>query len=175
MSLTVIFLFLFAGGIYWFVTQILPERRRVSLIRPGVGAGLLGALNERRHRRGLPILEIDDELAAVAENKAVHQLMTDIENQGWDYPADYQDLFGRSLLLEMLLSGPMNTMAERLARQREAFDSEWVRCGIGVAGGQSGQVVVAVILCREAWETIAEEPAVRSRRRSPFDWLALGK
>jgi hypothetical protein len=173
MPLSLLFLLLFAIGVYWFVTQIMPERRRVSLVRAGLGDGLIATLNERRHRRGMSLLELDDTLCAVAENKAVHQVMTGLDDQGWDYPANYADLLGRSLFMEMLLCGPFDAMAERLIRQRDAYDGEWVRCGIGVAGGKSGQVAVAVILSREAWE-----PAVattRTRKKSLADWFALGK
>jgi hypothetical protein len=109
----------------------------------------------------------------VAENKAVHQVMTGIDDEGWDYPASYADLLGRSLFMEMLFSGPFDAMAERLIRQRDAYDREWVRCGIGVAGGKSGQVAVAVILSREAWEPAVE--ATRTRKKSLADWFALGK
>jgi hypothetical protein len=173
MPLSLLFLLLFAIGVYWFVTQIMPERRRVSLVRSGLGDGLLAALNERRHQRGMALLELDDELCAVAENKAVHQIMTGLDDEGWEYPADFADLFGRSLFMELLLCGQFAAMAERLVRQRDAYDSEWVRCGIGVAGGKSGQVAVAVILSREAWEPAVE--TTRVPRKSVADWFALGK
>lgn len=156
MSITLIFLLLFALLVYWLLTQILPERRKLSLLRPGLGDGLLDNLNEQRHQQGLPLLELDPDLTIVAEDKAVHQLMTGLSDEGWTYPDEYSDMFGQSLLMEMLFTGPMETMLDRMYRQRDLDDGEWVRCGIGVAGSQSGQVVVALILCREAWEPLAE-------------------
>lgn len=152
MSLIVLFLALVALFIYWAMTQILPERRRDSLLRPALADGLLDTLNDKRHAMGLSLLEMDDDLMVVAENKATHQFLTGVETEGWDYPSSFNGLFGRSLLIEVLLTGPAAVMGERLARQRDIFDGEWVTCGIGVAGGQSGQVVVAIVLCREAWE-----------------------
>lgn len=163
MSFYVLFLLLIAVAAYWFKTQILPERRRDSLLRPSLADGLAENLNERLHQRGLPILEMDEDLMQVAEGKATHQFMTGIDEDGWEYPAAYAGMFGRSLLLEILLTGPAATMAERLARQGDLFDGEWITCGIGVAGGQSGQVVVALVLCREAWE-----PAVETMRQRSF-------
>jgi hypothetical protein len=152
MSLALIFIFLIAIAIYWVMTQILPERHRTSLIRPTIGQALLASVNESRHRRGLPLLEMDEELMAVAENKAAHQVMTGLDEEGWEYPPAYAELFGQSLLMESLLQGPLDGMADKIARQRFVLDEDWISCGIGVAGGQSGQVVVAMILCREAWE-----------------------
>jgi hypothetical protein len=172
-TLFLIFLALIALGVYWFFTQIMPERQRVSLIRPGLGAGILGTLNERRYKKGLPILELDDELCAVAENKAVHQILTGLDDEGWDYPRGYDELFGQSLFMELLFCGPLDQMAERVVRQRDLYEGEWVRCGIGVAGGRSDHVSVAVILGREAWEPLVDASA--HRRRSFSDWLALGK
>lgn len=162
MSLALLLLLIVVISIYWFVTQIRPEQQKSTLIRHGLGEGLLADLNERRHTRGLPILEVDEDLTVVAESKAVHQIMTGRSDEGWEYPEEYQGMFGRSLLMEALLAGSADTMADRLARQRDVFDGEWVRCGIGCAGGQSGQVVVAVILCREAWEPMTEGSQARS-------------
>jgi hypothetical protein len=71
-------------------------------------------------------------------------------------------MFGKSLLMEVLLEGHATAMPERLARQRDLFDGEWIRCGIGVAGGQSGTVAVALVLCREAWEPLPATAANRS-------------
>src|SRR5579859_2102852 len=133
MSVTVLFVLLFAVLIYWLYTQILPERQKSSLLRPSLGEGLVTHLNERRRERGLPVLEMDEDLCMVAANKAVHQIMTGHDDQGWDYPEEYADLFGRSLLMEALFTGPMTTMVERMSRQRDMFDGEWVGCGIGVA------------------------------------------
>jgi hypothetical protein len=152
MSVTLLFLLLFAVLVYWLMTQILPERRKNSLLRPGLGEGLVESLNERRHELGLPLLEMDEDLMVVAENKAVHQIMTGRADEGWEYPEGYDALFGQSLIMEALFSGPVATMVDRMARSRDVLDGEWIRCGIGVAGGQSGQMVVALILCREAWE-----------------------
>lgn len=156
MSITLLCLLLFAVLVYWLATQILPERRRTSLLRPGLGEGLLGTLNDRRHGRGLPMLELDEELTRTAENKAVHQLLTGRDEEGWEYPQAYAPLFGRSLVLEALFTGPMPSMVDRMIRLRDIFDAEWVRCGIGAAGDRSGEGVVALILCREAWEPAAE-------------------
>lgn len=162
MSIAILFVLLFIIAVYWFITQILPERQRLSLLRPALADGLLEKINDRRHEQGLPLLEIDDSLMAVAENKATHQLMTGEDEEGWDYPGEYLDLFGKSLLMEALVAGPATAMPDRLLRQRDIFDGEWVRCGIGVAGGASNQVVVALILCREPWEPLAETTRHRS-------------
>ncbi|HCF99537.1 MAG TPA: hypothetical protein DEV93_03230 [Chloroflexi bacterium] len=155
MSIAILFVLLFVIAVYWFITQIMPERQRLSLLRPGLADGLLEKINDRRHERGLPMLEIDDSLMAVAETKATHQLMTGLDDEGWEYPSEYAEIFGKSLLMEALVAGPSTAMPDRLLRQREIFDGEWVRCGIGVAGGASNQVVVALILCRESWEPLA--------------------
>lgn len=156
MSLALLFLALVVLSTYWTMTQILPERRRVSLLRPSLADGLLDTLNEKRHALGLCLLDMDEDLMVVAENKATHQFLTGIETEGWDYPSAFSGLFGRSLLIEMLLTGPAAVMGERLARQQDVFDGEWITCGIGVAGGQSGQIVVALVLCRKAWATATE-------------------
>jgi hypothetical protein len=156
MSVTVLFVLLFAVLVYWLYTQILPERQKTSLLRPNLGEGLVTHLNERRRERGLPLLELDEDLCIVAENKAVHQVMTGQDDEGWDYPEEYADLFGRSLLMEALFTGPMTTMVERMIRQHDVFDGEWIGCGIGVAGGGTSKTVVALILCREAWRPATE-------------------
>jgi hypothetical protein len=158
MSVPVLFALFVAISVYWYMTQILPERRQMSILRPALSEGLLMRVNERRHQLGLPLLEPDDELVLVAENKAVHQVMTGRSEEGWEYPADYTDLLGRSLLMEALFVGPLPSMVERMARHRELLDEEWISCGIGVTTGKAGQVVVALILCREAWEP-AIDPA----------------
>ncbi len=163
MSVPVLFLLLICVLSYWVVTQILPERKRGSLLRRGLGEGLLTSLNERRRQRGLPLLELDEELTMIAEEKAIHQVMTGRDDEGWEYPEEYAYMFGHSLLLEALFTGPIASMADRVARQRDMFDGEWIRCGIGVAGGQPGQVVVAMILCREAWEPMPEVVQAKSR------------
>ena len=166
MSLMLLFLALVVLSTYWIMTQIVPERRRDALLRPGLADGLLDAVNDKRHALGLPLLEMDEELMAVAENKATHQFLTGIETEGWNYPSSFNGLFGRSLLIEVLLTGSAATMGERLARQRDIFDGEWITCGIGVAGGQSGQVVVALVLCREAWEVagaVSRQPSLLER------------
>ncbi|HZU14221.1 MAG TPA: CAP domain-containing protein [Chloroflexota bacterium] len=165
MSLSLLFVVLFGIMLYWAVTQVLPERKKNSMLRPGLADGVLGALNARRQELGLPLLEWDDDLAAVAENKATHQLLTGRDEDGWDYPLSHADLLGRSLLMETLFTGPLDQVIERMARQRDIRDHEWISCGIGVASGQSGQVVVAMILCREAWEAVIEdEPLAVSGR-----------
>jgi hypothetical protein len=156
MSLPVLFLLFFGILIYWIMTQILPERKKGSLLRRGLSEGLLGSLNGRRHQHGLPLLELDVELTMIAEEKAVHQVMTGRDDEGWDYPADYAYMFGQSLLLEALFTGRIGSLAERIAGQRDMLDDEWIRCGIGVAGSEPGTVVVAIILCREAWEPLPE-------------------
>lgn len=162
MSIILIFLLCFAVLVYWLMTQILPERQKVSLLRPNLGEGMLDSINELRHKRGLPLLEMDEGLMWVAENNAIHQFMTGQDNEGWDYPNEYTPLFGRSLLMEALFTGPTTEIIERLARQKDIFDGEWIGCGIGVAGGKSGRVVVALILCREAWEPATETSRARS-------------
>jgi hypothetical protein len=156
MTFYVLFALLLAVAGYWTATQILPERRQKSLVRQGLADGYLHYINQARRQKGLPVLEMDEDLVTVAERKATHQLVTGKSEEGWDYPRIYSEMFGRSLLLEMLLDGPSATMAQRLLRQKDVFDGEWIRCGIGVAGGSSGSVVVALVLCREAWES---EPA----------------
>jgi hypothetical protein len=170
MSFFVLLALLIAVAAYWFVTQILPERRHESLLRFGLADGYLTQINERRHADGLPILELDEDLMLVAERKAAHQLMTGDHQEGWEYPRAYSSLFGQSLLMEVLIQGPAAAMGERLARERELFDGEWIQCGIGVSGGQSGQVVVAMVLCREAWQQVPETRA----RRSLMERLVLG-
>lgn len=166
MTLAVVFLLILIAAVYWLLTQILPERRLTQLVRPGLGNGLLETLNEKRHEKGLPLLEIDPELTMVAERKAAHQILTGLDEEGWEYPSEYKPMFGRSLLMEALIAGPAEVMSERLGRQREVFDEEWVRCGIGVAGGASQQIVVALILCREAWEPAAESAASLAHSRT---------
>ena len=160
MSLALICVLLVAVGVYWFMTQILPERQQESLLRPWLASGLLDRVNERRHQLGLAMLEIDEDLAEVAERKAVHQAVTGADDEGWEYPPSFGQLLGRSLLMEMLLSGRAETIGERLARQRDLFDDEWLCCGIGVAHAESGEVHVAIVLCREAWQP-AEAPDYR--------------
>ncbi len=149
-------------GVYWFMTQIMPERRRVNLLRPSLADGFLAQLNEQRHAKGLPILELDEDLLVVAENKATHQFLTGVNEDGWEYPSQFAPMFGHSLLMETLLTGPATVMPEKLSRQRELFDGQWIRCGIGVAGGQSDQVVVAMVVCREAWEPATQAVGHRS-------------
>jgi hypothetical protein len=158
---------LFVIAVYWFMTQILPERQRLSLLRPALADGLLEKINDKRHALGLPLLEMEEGLMVVAENKATHQIMTGRDDEGWDYPSDYADMFGQSLLMEALMTGPSVAMAERLMRQRDVFEGDWIRCGIGVAGGASNQIVVALILCREPWEPMAE----MAKRRSVLERL----
>ena len=68
----------------------------------------------------------------------------------------YAAMFGQSLLMEALFMGPVDSMVQRIGQQKDVFDGEWVRCGIGVAGGQTGKVAVALILCREPWEPAPE-------------------
>lgn len=163
MSLSLLFIVIFGIMLYWAVTQVLPERRRNSLLRPGLADGVLGAINVRRQEWDLPLLEWDDDLAAVAENKATHQLLTGRDDEGWDYPVSHADLLGRSLLMETLFTGPLDQVIERMARQRDMRDVEWVSCGIGVAGSHAGEMVVAMILCREAWEPATESAPVSGR------------
>jgi hypothetical protein len=171
MSFILLFALILAVSVYWCVTQVMPERRKESLLRPGLAEGLVASLNERRHRLGLPLLEMDEDLMEVAENKASHQLITGRSDEGWDYPSEYRNMFGRSLLMETLLTGPSSSMAERLGKQKDVLDGEWVRCGIGVAGGTSTNVVVAMILCREPWEPVPEV----ARHRSLLERLVLGR
>lgn len=160
MPLSLLFVLLFGVVLYWAVTQVMPERKRASMLRPGLADGVLSALNDLRVRRDLPMLDWDDELAAVAENKATHQLLTGRDEEGWDYPPGYQDLLGKSLLMEALFTGPLQKIIDQLPRQRDLAGADWVSCGIGVAGGQyDDKVVVALIVCREAWE-----PVTQSRR-----------
>jgi hypothetical protein len=157
MSLSLLFILLFGIVLYWAVTQVLPERRKASLLRPALADGILTALNDARVRAELPLLEWDDGLAAVAENKATHQLLTGRDEEGWDYPPSYGDLLGQSLLMEALFVGPLQHVIERVVRQRDIQGPDWVACGIGVASVESSdQVVVALIFCREAWEPSAE-------------------
>lgn len=162
MSVTLLFLLLFAVLAYWLWTQILPERQKDSLLRPGLGDGLLEHLNERRHAQGMPMLEMEDDLMDVAERKAIHQVMTGIDHEGWEYPEEYVGLLGKSLFMEAVFMGSMPAMTARLLHQRDFVDGEWIRCGIGVAGGKSGQVAVALVLCREAWEPVPEVAQYRS-------------
>jgi hypothetical protein len=166
MSFTVLLLLLFALLVYWLMTQILPERRKFSLLRPGLSEGLLESINERRHEMGLPLLELDPDLMLVAEEKAVHQILTGISDEGWEYPDVYADMFGQSLLMEALFTGPVSAIAEQMSRQRDLFDGEWICCGIGAAFGESGESAVALILCREPWEPVAEVAQRRSLLRS---------
>ncbi|GAC1444249.1 MAG: hypothetical protein NVSMB52_03390 [Chloroflexota bacterium] len=162
MSILVLFLLLVGVSVYWFLTQIRPEQHQLSLLRPDVADGLIESVNNKRHELGLPILELDEDLMVVAENKAIHQLMTGKSDEGWDYPAEYAGMFGHSLLMEALVTGPADKMSHRLERERDLFDGEWIRCGLGCAGGRSGQVVVTLVLCREAWEPMPEVAAHRS-------------
>lgn len=157
MSLSLLFVLFFGLVLYWAVTQVLPERRKASLLRPALADGILSALNEARAKAELPDLEWDDGLAAVAENKATHQLLTGRDDEGWDYPPSYSDLLGQSLLMEALFMGPLQGVIERMTRQRDIRDPDWGAVGIGVASVESSeQVVVALIFCREAWEPVAE-------------------
>src|SRR5579884_3072005 len=147
MSFVVLVALFIAVAAYWTVTQILPERRQESLLRKGLADGFLDHINARRHAEGLVRLEMDEELMQVAERKASHQFVTGRTEEGWDYPRAFSDMFGQSLLMEMLLEGPATTMPERLLRQRDLLDAEWISCGIGVAGAQSDSVVVTLVLC----------------------------
>jgi hypothetical protein len=156
MSVTILFILIFAVVLYWAVTQVLPERKRTSLLRPGLADGILSVINERRLKRELPLLDWDEGLIEVAENKAAHQVMTGDENEGWEYPAEYQGMLGRSLLVEALYQGPFDIVLDQVRRTRDMCDADWVTCGIGVAGKPNGDVVAAVILCREAWEAAPE-------------------
>ena len=157
MPLSLLFVLLFGIVLYWAVTQVLPERKKASLLRPALADGVLSALNEQRIQKGHLMLEWDDELAAVAENKATHQLLTGRDEEGWDYPPAYSDMLGRSLLLEALFTGPLQKVIDQIGRQRDLSGADWVSCGIGVAGGQyDDRFVVALIVCREAWEAASE-------------------
>jgi hypothetical protein len=156
MSLSILFILIFAVVLYWAVTQVLPERKRTSLLRPGLADGILSVINERRVKRELPLLDWDEGLIEVAENKAAHQVMTGDEAQGWEYPTEYQGMLGRSLLVEALYQGPFDIVLDQVKRTRDMVDSDWVTCGIGVAGKPNGDVVAAIILCREAWEAAPE-------------------
>lgn len=174
MPLSLLFILLFAIVLYWAVTQVLPERKRNSMLRPALSDAVLGAINARREEWDLPQLEWDDELAAVAENKATHQLLTGRDEEGWDYPPSFADLMGQNLFMEALFKGSLDTVINRIARQRELRDGEWIACGIGVAGtqtlpGGTTEVVVALILCREQWEAAPE--ATRSSLRDRFQAL----
>jgi len=145
MTLPIILVLLFAVAVYWFMTQVMPEQRKYSLLRPALADGFLERLNEQREAQGLPALEVDDDLMAVAENKATHQLLTGDDELGWNYPHSFEGMFGRSLLMETLLMGPATHITKRLANESDLFDREWLRCGPGVAGAQSpGQAVVAL-------------------------------
>jgi hypothetical protein len=170
MSLAILFVLLFLIAVYWFVTQILPERQKGSLLRPSLADGLLEKINERRHSVGLPLLEMEEGLMVVAENKATHQIMTGESEEGWEYPEEYAGMFGQSLLMETLLVGPSASMPDRLFKHRDLFEGDWIRCGIGVAGGSSSQVVVAMVLCREPWDTAAEP-----HRKGLLERLVLGR
>ena len=156
MSLTLLFILIFAVVLYWAVTQVLPERKRTSLLRPGLADGILSVVNERRVRRGTAMLQWDDGLAEVAENKATHQVMTGKDGEGWEYPSEYEGLLGRSLLIEALYQGPFDIVLDQVKKTRDMAESDWVSCGIGVAGKPNGDVAVALILCREAWEASPE-------------------
>jgi hypothetical protein len=157
MSLSLLFVLLFGIILYWAITQVLPERRKASLLRPALADGVLSALNDARAKAELPLLEWDDGLAAVAENKATHQLLTGRDEEGWDYPPSYADLLGQSLIMEALFCGPLQGVIDRMLRQRDIQGPDWIACGIGVASVESSeQVVVALIFCREAWEAAAE-------------------
>ena len=171
LSLPVVFVLLLAIAVYWVVTQIMPERRKEALKRPGVADGLLMVLNERRHADGLPLLEMDEDLLQVAERKAVHELLTGRSDEGWDYPPTFARMFGKSLIIEILLMGPAERMADRLGKQPDLMDGEWISCGIGVAGAPSSeQLIVAMVLCRQAWE-----PAIAAEgKRSLAERLMLG-
>ncbi len=166
MSFYVLVMLLFVVGGYWVATQVMPERRKASLVRPGLGDGLLARINDERHSRGLPILEVDPDLVEVAERKATHQIMTGASEDGWEYPSEYEEMFGQSLLMEALIMGPAEKIGARLGRQRELYDGEWIRAGVGVAGGKSDVLVVAIVLCREAWEQVASYESRVATRES---------
>jgi hypothetical protein len=156
MSFSLLFILIFAVVLYWAVTQVLPERKRTSLLRPGLADGILSVVNEKRLKRDLHLLDWDEGLIEVAENKAAHQVMTENEAEGWDYPPEYEGMLGRSLLVEALYQGPFDIVLDQVKRTRDMCDADWLSCGIGVAGKPNGDVVVAVILCREAWEVATE-------------------
>jgi len=155
MSFTLIFFLLLVISVYWIWTQVVPERQKEMRLRPTLALGVLEKLNQQRREMGLPLLEVDETLTTVAENKAAHQLATGISDEGWDYPSAYQGMFGQSLLMEALVEAPSTAVAERLMHQRDIFDGEWIRCGLGIAGDRD-QVVAALVLCRQAWEPVAE-------------------
>lgn len=169
MTLVLLFLGLIVISVYWFMTQIRPEQQRTSLLRPGYADGLLEKINAERHSRGLSLLELDEGLLGVAENKATHQLLTGVDDEGWDYPREYAHMMGKSLFLEALFTATPHTMGDRLARQTELFENDWICCGIGVAGGNSGKIVCAVVLCRETWD-----PSTATAGRSFMERLVLG-
>jgi hypothetical protein len=170
MSLPLLIGLFAAISIYWVTTQILPERKRASLLRPSLADAVLTRLNEYRQGEHLPMLEMDEDLLFVAEGKATHQLMTGRSEEGWDYPPEYAPLLGRSLLMEALFRGTLEGVVTRMTRQRDVLDPEWVRCGIGVASSARGEVVVALILCRESWEPTG----AMARDRSLVERLVLG-
>jgi len=49
MSFALPFLLLTMVAVYWFVTQILPDRKQSSLLRIALGDGLLEQINTQRH------------------------------------------------------------------------------------------------------------------------------
>jgi hypothetical protein len=161
-SLPILVVLLIAISSYWVMTQILPERKRASLQRPGIAEGLLSRINDRRRAERLPVLELDEDLAMVAENKATHQVLTGRSDEGWEYPDEYAGMLGRSLVMEALFEGRVATLEDRVVRQRDLLDDEWVRCGIGVASSAPGEAVVALVLCREAWGPAGQSAAHRS-------------
>lgn len=156
MSVAVICVLVAIVAVYWFVTQVLPERKQGSLLRPWLASGLLDHINERRHDSGLPVLELDEDLTVVAERKAVHQTVTGAHDEGWEYPPSFKDILGNSLLMEMLVSGPAEVIGDRLAKQDALFEDGWLYSGIGVAHAQWDEVQVAIVLCRDAWEPLVE-------------------
>ncbi|PZS10492.1 MAG: hypothetical protein DLM70_00480, partial [Chloroflexi bacterium] len=77
MSFFLIFAVVLVIGLYWVMTQVRRSgKREAALLRPGVAEGLMEGMNLRRREHGLPILEWEENLTVVAENKAVHQLLT---------------------------------------------------------------------------------------------------
>jgi len=38
---------------------------------------------------------------------------------GWDYPPSFNDMLGRSLLMEAIFMGPLEQVIQRVARQRD--------------------------------------------------------